>query len=81
MTKNMLIMFTTVDDVKNFVRIMETLPYRAKVYGGERSVVIVDACSLMGIFTLDLTKPIRVEFDEDFSWEQLEVFRQWEVNT
>jgi phosphotransferase system HPr-like phosphotransfer protein len=51
-------MLTSINDVKNFVSIANDQSYEIDLVSGR---YIIDAKSIMGIFSLDLTKPIRVE--------------------
>ena len=51
----------SVIDVKDFVGIVNNFDFDVDLVSGR---YIVDAKSIMGIFSLDLQKPIRVEFDE-----------------
>lgn len=62
------IKLNTVDEVKRFVRITGAIPYKAEV---THDVYVVDAKSIMGIFSLNLAEvltlvihDVRVE-DED----------------
>ena len=48
----------SINDVKEFVRIVNDFPYDVDLASGR---YIVDAKSIMGIFSLDLTRPIDVE--------------------
>jgi phosphotransferase system HPr-like phosphotransfer protein len=48
----------SINDVKEFVRIVNEFPYDVDLASGR---YIVDAKSIMGIFSLDLAKPIDVE--------------------
>lgn len=48
----------SINDVKEFVRIVNDFPYDVDLASGR---YIVDAKSIMGIFSLDLAKPIDVE--------------------
>lgn len=77
MTKILMIMLNTVDDVKKFVQMINTLSYGAKVHS---KGYIVNASSIMGIFSLDLSEPLKVEFDEELTWEDIEPFNIWEVH-
>lgn len=61
MTKRM-IELTTTNDVKEFVRIMGKCPKTGDIVAGR---YIVDARSLMGIFSLDLSKPIELAINGD----------------
>jgi phosphotransferase system HPr-like phosphotransfer protein len=58
----------SINDVKEFVRIVNDFPYDVDLASGR---YIVDAKSIMGIFSLDLAKPIDVEIHENNS-EDLE---------
>ena len=51
------IRLSTINDVKDFVHIVNQCPYDIDLISGR---YIVDAKSIMGIFSLDLTKPRRV---------------------
>jgi phosphocarrier protein HPr len=51
----------SVNDVKDFVGIVNNFDYDVDLISGR---YIVDAKSIMGIFSLDLLNPIRAEFDE-----------------
>ncbi len=53
---------TTIDSVKTFVGAVTKYDYDIDLSSGR---YIVDAKSIMGIFSLDLTKPIRVEAHTD----------------
>lgn len=55
---------TTVKDVQQFVSFMSNQPYDAYI---KTDRYIVDAKSLMGIFSLDLSEPVelRLECDKD----------------
>ena len=77
MTKILMIMLDTIEDVKKFVQEMNNLPYGAKVYSRG---YIVNASSIMGLFSLDLSEPVKVEFDEELTWEDIEPFKIWEVH-
>jgi len=48
----------SINDVKEFVRIVNDCPYDIDLASGR---YVVDAKSIMGIFSLDLAKPIDVE--------------------
>lgn len=52
----------SINDVKEFVRIVNDFPYDVDLASGR---YIVDAKSIMGIFSLDLAKPIDVEIQND----------------
>ncbi|MBP7401314.1 MAG: HPr family phosphocarrier protein [Clostridia bacterium] len=52
----------TINDVKEFVRIVNNYTYEIDLSSGR---YVVDAKSIMGIFSLDLTKPLDVEVQSD----------------
>ena len=52
------IMLKSINDVKEFVRIVNEFSYDVDLSSGR---YIVDAKSIMGIFSLDLAKPIQVD--------------------
>lgn len=50
------------DNVKNFVSLVNRYPYDMDLRSGR---YVVDAKSIMGIFSLNLSKPIKVEVHSD----------------
>ena len=56
--KSVNIMISTINDVKNFVNIVSKHEFDVDLTSGR---YVVDAKSIMGIFSLDLSKPIRLE--------------------
>ena len=60
--KSFNISLKSINDVKNFVNIVNTYDFDIDLASGR---YIVDAKSIMGIFSLDLSKPIRVEVQLD----------------
>ena len=58
------IMLNSIMDVKEFVNIVNRFPYEIDLTS---SRYVVDAKSIMGIFSLDLTKPITTEVHCDGS--------------
>jgi len=56
--KNFMVHLKSINDVKEFVRIVNSFDYDVDLVSGR---YIVDAKSIMGIFSLDLAKPIEVE--------------------
>ena len=52
------ILLSSINDVKNFVNIVSRFDYDIDLASGR---YVVDAKSIMGIFSLDLSKPIAVE--------------------
>ena len=59
-TFNMLL--SSINDVKDFVNIVSKYDFDVDLTSGR---YVVDAKSIMGIFSLDLSKPIKVEVHSD----------------
>jgi len=62
--KSFNIIINSIDDVKNFVNIVSKYDFDIDLISDR---YVVDAKSIMGIFSLDLTKPIRVDVHTDNS--------------
>ena len=56
------IMLSSINDVKNFVNIVNKYNFDVDLTSGR---YVDDAKSIMGIFSLDLSKPIKVEVHAD----------------
>lgn len=56
------VMLGTINDVKNFVAVVTQCDYDVDLISGRYAV---DAKSIMGIFSLDLSKPIKLEAHTD----------------
>lgn len=56
------VMLGSINDVKNFVNIVSKHDYEIDLSSGR---YVVDAKSIMGIFSLDLSKPIKVQIHAD----------------
>ena len=56
--KTFTVVLNSINDVKNFVNIVTKYSFDIDLTSGR---YVVDAKSIMGIFSLDLTKPIKVE--------------------
>ncbi len=56
------IMLSTINDVKSFVTVVSQCDYDVDLISGRYAV---DAKSIMGIFSLDLSKPIKLEAHTD----------------
>ena len=56
----MLVDLNSIDKVKSFARVMSQIEDNIDLVSGR---YIVDAKSLLGIFSLDLSKPIKLEFN------------------
>lgn len=60
--KTLTIMLSTINDVKDFVNIVNQYDFDIDLISGKYAV---DAKSIMGIFSLDLTKKITLEAHTD----------------
>ena len=62
------IFLNTLEDVKSFVSLCMTKPYDIELTNGK---YIVNAKSIMGVFSLDLTKPLTmiINCDDDYNLE------------
>lgn len=60
--KQFTVTLSSINDVKNFVDIVTRYEYEIDLTSGR---YVVDAKSIMGIFSLDLSKPINVEVHSD----------------
>lgn len=58
------ILLKSINDVKDFVNVVNKYDFDVDLTSGR---YIVDAKSIMGIFSLDLSKPIKVEVHGDKS--------------
>lgn len=65
----------TIEKVKNFVNNAALMPFDVTIRAGK---YVVDGKSLMAIFSLDLEKPIAVEFDSEDIGLITEAFGRWE---
>ena len=60
--KTCTVLLSSINDVKNFVNIVSKYDCDIDLASGR---YVVDAKSIMGIFSLDLSKPITVEIHND----------------
>lgn len=68
------IFLKTINDVKNFVAIASTKPYDIELLSGK---YVVNAKSVMGVLSLDLTYPITMVANTEadgFILEEIEVY-------
>jgi phosphocarrier protein HPr len=56
------ILFTDIKQMRRFVSIVSDYPFRVNLYTAHYKI---DAKSLMGVFSLDSTKPILLEAETD----------------
>ena len=60
--KSAMIRLSLVENVNNFVNIVARYPYEMDLRAGRH---VVDAKSILGIFSLDLSKPITMDVYDD----------------
>ncbi|MCI8502117.1 MAG: HPr family phosphocarrier protein [Oscillospiraceae bacterium] len=60
--KSAMVMLATINDVKTFVNIVTKYDFDVDLVSGRYAI---DAKSIMGIFSLDLSKPIKLEAHTD----------------
>ncbi len=70
--KSVMIKLSLVENVNRFVNIVTRYPFEMDLRAGRH---VVDAKSILGIFSLDLSKPIALEIYSDDSGELLEEIR------
>ena len=71
------VMLGTINDVKNFVSVVTQCDYDVDLISGRYAV---DAKSIMGIFSLDLSKPIELAIHTEGNEEEvLEVLKPYLV--
>lgn len=68
------IMLNSINDVKNFVNAVNKYDFDVDLTSGR---YVVDAKSIMGIFSLDLSKPIKVEVFTDESGAFMEEMKDF----
>ena len=66
----------TIDDVKSFVDAANKFNGRVTVRNMHYAV---DGKSIMGIFSIDLSGVLTVEFDSEPSEEIINLFRKWSI--
>lgn len=72
--KTVNIKLTMAENVKKFVNIVSKYPYEIDIRSGRH---VVDAKSILGIFSLDLSKPVTVEIYSDDCDDFLEEIREY----
>ncbi|MBP3360194.1 MAG: HPr family phosphocarrier protein [Clostridia bacterium] len=71
------LLLSSINDVKDFVNIVSRYDFDVDLTSGR---YVVDAKSIMGIFSLDLSKPIKVEVHDDNCDEFIEALRKFIVD-
>lgn len=72
------VMLKSINDVKEFVRIVNDYAYDVDLVSGR---YIVDAKSIMGIFSLDLASPIEVNIHADQPNDLLAKLKPFEIKS
>ncbi|MFV0399692.1 MAG: HPr family phosphocarrier protein [Oscillospiraceae bacterium] len=70
------VLLGTINDVKEFVNIVSKYDFDVDLVSGRYAV---DAKSIMGIFSLDLSKPIQVNVHSDDAGEFMAAIQKFEV--
>jgi phosphotransferase system HPr-like phosphotransfer protein len=70
------VMLGTINDVKEFVGIVSRYDFDVDLISGRYAV---DAKSIMGIFSLDLAKPIRVDVHSENAGEFIAAIKKFVV--
>lgn len=70
------IMLNSINDVKNFVNLVNKYSFDIDLTSGR---YVVDAKSIMGIFSLDLGKPIKVEIHSDDAQQLVEELKPYAI--
>lgn len=71
------LMLSSINDVKDFVNTVSKYDYDVDLTSGR---YVVDAKSIMGIFSLDLAKAIKVEVHSDDCQELLDALKPYIVD-
>ena len=71
------LLLSSINDVKDFVNIVSKYDFEVDLASGR---YVVDAKSIMGIFSLDLSKPIKAEIHNDDCDEFVEKLRPFIVD-
>ena len=71
------LMLSSINDVKDFVNTVSKYDFDVDLTSGR---YVVDAKSIMGIFSLDLSKTIKVEVHSDDAQELIEALKKYIVD-
>ena len=74
--KSVQVRLINTDHVKHLVEIVEKVPYDVDMCSGR---YVVDAKSILGIFSLDLSKPIRMDIYNDDCGELIQALQPYIV--
>ncbi len=76
-TTKVMVLLDNVTDIKDFVNLVSKCSDDVTIGSGRFAV---DAKSIMGLFSLDLSKPLKVEFYGDIPYEVKEGMKKFIVN-
>lgn len=68
--------FQSITDVKDFVHTVNSFPYDVDLSSGR---YVVDAKSIMGIFSLELQRPINIEIHNDHCDDLVEALKPYRI--
>ncbi len=71
------VQFKSITDVKDFVHTVNSFPYDVDLSSGR---YVVDAKSIMGIFSLELQRPINIEIHSDTCQDLVDALNIYRVN-
>ena len=74
--KTFQVLLSSINDVKDFVNIVNKYDYEIDLISGR---YVVDAKSIMGIFSLDLSKPIKMHVYTEDTAEFEKIVKQFMV--
>ena len=74
--KSVTIKLSLAENVKSFVNIVNRYPYDVDLRAGRH---VVDAKSILGIFSLDLSKPVKLIIHSENCDDLLEAVKPFEV--
>ena len=74
--KSVMIKLSLVENVNNFVNIVTRYPFEMDLRAGRH---VVDAKSILGIFSLDLSKPISLEIYSDDCADLMEDIKRYMI--
>ncbi|MDD4094752.1 MAG: HPr family phosphocarrier protein [Oscillospiraceae bacterium] len=69
--------FKSISDVKDFVHTVNSFPYDVDLSSGR---YVVDAKSIMGIFSLELQRPILLEIHSDSCDDLVEALKRYRID-
>ncbi len=69
MMREMRIELNTIDKVKRFVSLISTLDGEFDILAGR---YVIDAKSILGIFSVDLSKPLTLRIEQEDDWDTVQ---------